>query len=50
MKNGEWTLTMRPVNNAADSPESVETLWTTLRDGLRQSQITKAFFGSAIAR
>ena len=49
-KNGEWALTLRPVNNSADSPESVETLWTTLRDGLRESKIRKAFFGAAIAR
>src|SRR5215208_6518261 len=49
-KNGEWALTLRPVNNSADSPESVETLWTTLRDGLREPKIRKAFFGAAIAR
>src|SRR5215210_840472 len=46
----KWWLTLRPVNNAADSPESVETLWTTLRDGLRWPQIQKAFYGSAIAK
>ncbi len=49
MQNGDWSLTLRPVNNSADSPESIETLWTTLRDGLRATQIRKAF-GAGIAR
>jgi Flp pilus assembly protein CpaB len=45
-----WWMTIRPVNNSQDSPESIETLWTTLRDGLRISQIRKAFLGSEVAR
>jgi pilus assembly protein CpaB len=45
-----WWLTIRPVNDSQDSPESLETLWTTLRDGLRIPQIRKAFAGSEVAR
>jgi Flp pilus assembly protein CpaB len=56
MENGSresglgWWLTVRPVNDSADSPESLETLWTILRDGLRDKQIRKAFYGGALAR
>jgi Flp pilus assembly protein CpaB len=45
-----WWLSIRPVNDSVDSPESVETLWTILRDGLRDPQIRKAFGGSELAR
>ena len=38
MKNGEWTLTLRPPVRAADSPESVEVVETVLGDGLRPRQ------------
>ena len=38
MKNGDWTLDLRPVGNAADSPESVETVESVLGDGLRHRQ------------
>jgi hypothetical protein len=40
-----WTLQLRPVTHAADSPESVTTLDTVLRDGLGQTQL-KRFSGS----
>jgi Flp pilus assembly protein CpaB len=40
-----WTLQLRPVTHAADSPESVTTLDTVLRDGLGSSQL-KRFSGS----
>jgi Flp pilus assembly protein CpaB len=38
-----WWLTIRPVNNASDSPESIETYWTMLKDGLKVSQIRRAY-------
>jgi Flp pilus assembly protein CpaB len=38
MKNGEWTLQLRPVKDPADSPESIETTATVLADGLSKSQ------------
>jgi pilus assembly protein CpaB len=38
MKNGEWTLALRPPVRAADSPESVEVVETVLGDGLRPRQ------------
>jgi Flp pilus assembly protein CpaB len=39
-----WSLQLRPVLHAADSPESVTTLGTVLRDGLSKEQL-KRFFG-----
>jgi Flp pilus assembly protein CpaB len=39
-----WSLQLRPVVHAADSPESVTTLGTVLRDGLSKEQL-KRFFG-----
>ena len=38
MKNGDWTLDLRPAGRAADSPESVETVESVLGDGLRRRQ------------
>jgi pilus assembly protein CpaB len=35
MENGKWTFQLRPVTNAADSPESVDSARTVLGDGLR---------------
>ena len=40
-----WSLQLRPVVHAADSPESVTTLGTVLRDGLSKKQL-KRFFGT----
>jgi Flp pilus assembly protein CpaB len=40
-----WSLELRPVVHAADSPESVTTLDTVLRDGLGQTQL-KRYSGS----
>jgi pilus assembly protein CpaB len=37
-RHGEWTLQLRPVVDAVDSPESLETNKTILRDGLRGAQ------------
>ena len=34
-----WTLQLRPALDAADSPESVETVGTILSDGLKAQQI-----------
>lgn len=36
--HGEWALQLRPVVDAVDSPESLETTPTILRDGLRGGQ------------
>ena len=38
-----WTLQLRPVVNDSDSPESVETLSSVLRDGLSKSQVARLF-------
>jgi Flp pilus assembly protein CpaB len=38
MKNGDWSLQLRPGIGAADSPESVETTGSILSDGLRGYQ------------
>lgn len=38
VRHGEWTLQLRPVVDAVDSPESLETTPTILRDGLRGGQ------------
>jgi Flp pilus assembly protein CpaB len=37
-KNGDWSLQLRPVVDATDSPESVETLESVLGDGLKPRQ------------
>jgi hypothetical protein len=36
-----WSLQLRPVLHAADSPESVTTLDSVLRDGLGGSQLRR---------
>jgi hypothetical protein len=36
-----WSLELRPVVHAADSPESVTTLDTVLRDGLGAAQLRR---------
>jgi Flp pilus assembly protein CpaB len=38
MKNGEWSLQLRPTNDPKDSPESVETVESVLGDGLKAGQ------------
>jgi pilus assembly protein CpaB len=38
LRHGEWTFQLRPVVDAVDSPESLETNQTILRDGLRGGQ------------
>ena len=40
-QNGEWSLVLRPGEDAADSPEGAETAGTLLFDGLAGSQVGK---------
>ena len=35
VENGKWTLQIRPVTDAADSPDSYENSGSVLADGLR---------------
>jgi Flp pilus assembly protein CpaB len=46
MKNSEWHFQLRPPVKAADSPENVESGETLLSDGVRQSELDKAFGGN----
>lgn len=45
IKNADWSLELRPVVDAADSPERVENLNTVLRDGLSQNAINHFLYG-----
>lgn len=45
MRNAEWTLQLRPPDDAADSPESVETVGSVLGDGLKEQQIAQLLTG-----
>ena len=47
MKNGEWTLALRPVSKPNDSPESVETIESVLGDGLRFNQMLQLTGGES---
>jgi Flp pilus assembly protein CpaB len=47
MKNGDWSLALRPVAKPADSPESVETLASLLGDGLKSQQLFELTSGAA---
>ena len=47
LKNGDWSLQLRPTNDAADSPESVETPLSVLGDGLKSSQREQLIGGSS---
>ncbi len=38
----EWHLELRPATDAADSPENVESWYSVLREGVRQSQLDDA--------
>ena len=49
-KNGDWTLQLRPVTGAEDSPESVETLESVLGDGLREAQFLQLYGGRRSGR
>ena len=50
MKNGDWSLELRPTDDPADSPESSESAGTLLGDGLSTAQINRAFRPFAIER
>jgi Flp pilus assembly protein CpaB len=50
MKNGEWSLELRPTDDPADSPESAESAKTLLGDGLSNAQLGRAFRPFAIER
>jgi Flp pilus assembly protein CpaB len=41
MKNGDWSLALRPVARPGDSPESVETIESVLGDGLKFNQLSQ---------
>lgn len=45
MRNGDWSLQLRPTDEPADSPESVETVETVLADGLKPAQLEHLLFG-----
>jgi Flp pilus assembly protein CpaB len=40
MKNGDWSLELRPTEDPADSPESAEKEFTLLTDGLSPAQLS----------
>ena len=48
MKNGDWSLVLRPVAKPADSPESVETVESVLGDGLKMKQIVQLVGGALV--
>ena len=43
--DGGWALELRPVTNAADSPENVESLNTVLVDGLSAAERSRVAEG-----
>jgi Flp pilus assembly protein CpaB len=45
LKNGEWSLQLRPVTDAQDSPGSVETIESVMGDGLKQNQLRQLVYG-----
>jgi Flp pilus assembly protein CpaB len=45
MKNGDWSLQLRPAVDSADSPESVETIESVLGDGLKPRQFAQLYGG-----
>jgi len=50
MKNGDWSLELRPTDDPADSPESSESAGTLLGDGLSNAQIARAFRPFSVER
>jgi len=46
MKNSEWSLQLRPVNNPKDSPGSVETVESVLGDGLKSASLNQLISGA----
>jgi Flp pilus assembly protein CpaB len=45
LKNGEWSLQLRPVTDAQDSPGSVETIESVMGDGLKENQLRQLVYG-----
>jgi Flp pilus assembly protein CpaB len=45
LKNGEWSLQLRPVTDAQDSQGSVETIESVMGDGLKQNQLRQLIYG-----
>ena len=43
--DGGWALQLRPVTNAADSPENIESIFTILLDGLSPAERTRVIGG-----
>ena len=50
MKNGDWSLELRPTDDPADSPEGAESSGSLLGDGLSGAQLKRAFRPFAIER
>ena len=50
VKNGEWTLQLRPVKNAKDSAPSVETVESVLGAGLGASDLAQLTGGNGVIR
>ena len=48
LKNGDWSLQLRPTVDAADSPESIETVESVLGDGLKGRQYRQLYAGKDI--
>jgi Flp pilus assembly protein CpaB len=46
LKNGDWSLELRPLVKAADSPESAETIHSVITDGLSASARNKLLYGT----
>ena len=45
-QDGGWTLQLRPVTNAADSPENIESIETILLDGLSPAERARVIGGT----
>lgn len=45
IKNGDWSLQLRPAVDSTDSPESVETIESVLGDGLKPRQFQQLYGG-----
>jgi Flp pilus assembly protein CpaB len=46
MKNGDWSLELRPAKDPADSPQGAETNFTLLVDGMSQGQLRSLIFAA----
>ena len=50
MRNAQWSLALRPVIHAADSPNSVETIESVLGDGLKLNEYVQLYAGKGPTR